>query len=80
MSSSQFFLRMPELTRRTGLGKSTIYRMIRNGTFPKSVPLGPRSVAWLAAEVDEWGRSRVSDRDHELRKAKKLKDQKDLTV
>lgn len=74
MSSSQFFLRMPELTHRTGLGRSTIYRMIRNGTFPKSVHLGARSVAWLATEVDEWSRARVSDRDHESRKSKKLKD------
>lgn len=77
MSSDNRFLRLPELVSRTGLSKSTIYKMIREGAFPDSIPIYGQSVAWLSSEVSEWADARVSDRDHELRKAKKLKGHKD---
>ncbi len=51
-------LRLPEVEARTGLKKSTIYAAIRAGTFPQCVMVGPRSVAWRAAEVDAWCESR----------------------
>jgi prophage regulatory protein len=47
-------IRLPEVERRTGLSKSDIYRGQKDKTFPHSVPLGPRSVAWIADEVDAW--------------------------
>ncbi|WP_235284663.1 AlpA family phage regulatory protein [Vibrio coralliilyticus] len=28
--------------------------------FPKSVPLGGRSVAWVESEIEEWMESRLS--------------------
>jgi len=47
-------LRLPDVESRTGLKKSTIYAAMRAGTFPQSVMVGSRSVAWRAAEVDAW--------------------------
>jgi prophage regulatory protein len=38
----------------TGLSKSTIYLKMSRGEFPLPKKLGPRSVGWIAAEVDEW--------------------------
>jgi prophage regulatory protein len=38
----------------TGLSKSTIYLKMRRGEFPLPKRLGPRSVGWIAAEVDAW--------------------------
>ena len=47
-------LRLPEVMRRTGYKKASIYNMVRNGEFPKSVKIGPRAVAWDSNEVEAW--------------------------
>ena len=39
-------LRLPEVARMTGLGKSTIHRRYRNGTFPQPLRLGERWIGW----------------------------------
>ena len=51
-------LRIPEVCRQTGLGKSYIYSMIQSGHFPGPKRLGVRAVAWLQSEVDAWIRCR----------------------
>ena len=51
-------LRLKEVRHKTGLGRSTIYRWMDEGKFPKPVRLGARSVAWIEHEVDEWLMSR----------------------
>ena len=38
------FLRMPTVMRMTGLGRSTIYRLIAERKFPSPVRLGPSPV------------------------------------
>lgn len=48
------FIRLREVLHRTGLGRSTVYRWMEEGRFPKSVRLGGRSVAWIEHEIDEW--------------------------
>jgi len=57
------FLKMPEVKRRTGLGKTTIYDRISAGTFPPPVPLGGKAVAWVEAEVEAWQAARVAERN-----------------
>lgn len=52
------FLRMPTVMRMTGLGRSTIYRLIANRKFPSPVRLGPRAVAWRRADLDQWSEAR----------------------
>lgn len=51
-------LRMPDVRRKTGLSKSRIYRLEREGRFPARVELGPNSVGWYENEVDEWNSAR----------------------
>ena len=49
------FIRLPEVMRRTALGKSAIYERIAKKTFPASIPLGAGpGVALLESEIDEW--------------------------
>lgn len=48
------FMRLPEVQHVTGISRTHIYRLIAAGKFPKPVPLGTQSVAWLASEVDGW--------------------------
>jgi prophage regulatory protein len=52
------FLRMPTVMRMTGLGRSTIYRLIAEHKFPSPVRLGPRAVAWRSSDLDEWSEAR----------------------
>lgn len=52
------FLRMPTVMRMTGLGRSTIYRLIADRKFPSPVRLGPRAVAWRSSDLDEWSEAR----------------------
>lgn len=58
--SASAFLRMPHVVRMTGLGRSTIYRMIAEKTFPPPVRLGMRAVAWRRSDLDRWSETRPS--------------------
>ena len=53
-------LRLPEVKSATGLSKSTIYARIAEGTFPRQVPLGPRLVVWVEADIQNWIAEQVS--------------------
>ena len=43
----------------TGLARSTIYAMVKAGTFPPQIHLGPRSVGWIGEEVLQWISQRI---------------------
>ncbi len=47
-------IRLPEVQHRVGLGRSTIYRWMAEGKFPKPVQLGGYSVAWVQDDVEKW--------------------------
>ena len=47
-------LRLPEVLRLTGLSRSTVYRKIKAGEFPRPVKLGKRAVGWREFEVIAW--------------------------
>ncbi|MBY0468388.1 MAG: AlpA family phage regulatory protein [Burkholderiaceae bacterium] len=49
---------MPTVMRMTGLGRSTIYRLIADRRFPSPVRLGPRAVAWRRSDLDRWSEAR----------------------
>lgn len=44
----------------TGLSRSTIYAMMKDGKFPKSISLGARAVGWIEADIQGWIDSRIS--------------------
>ena len=45
------FLRISEVLQMTGMGKTFIYDRMRDGTFPKQIQLGSRTVVWNEQEV-----------------------------
>ena len=53
-------LRQPAVTARTGVPKSSIYAMMKQGDFPQSVRLGVRKVGWTDSAIDEWINQRSS--------------------
>ena len=52
-------LRRRQVELRTGLSRSTLYQYIKDGFFPKPVPLGPRAVGWLESDVSDWIAARI---------------------
>ena len=66
------FIRLPEVLSRTGFGRTSIYRKMEDGSFPRSLKLGgppkdpnefdSRAIAWIENEVDQWMESRIEDR------------------
>jgi prophage regulatory protein len=51
-------LRLPAVLQITGLGRSTLYKMISEGKFPAPVKLSIRASAWRDDEVGHWTSSR----------------------
>lgn len=47
-------IRLSEVIRKTGFGKTWIYKLISAGKFPKQIKIGDRAVAFIESEVDEW--------------------------
>ncbi len=56
-------LRLDTVIESTGLARSTIYKLVGLGEFPKPVPLVGRSVGWVESEVQEWIKGRIGQRD-----------------
>lgn len=56
-------IRLTTVKAKTGLGKTTIYQMMKQGTFPKCVKLGDRAVGWSLTEVSAWIANRMAARD-----------------
>jgi prophage regulatory protein len=52
------FLRIGVVMRLTGLGRSTIYRMMAEHSFPQPVRLSRRLIAWRRSDLDKWGNGR----------------------
>ena len=50
--------RLSQVTAYTGLSKASIYKFIKEGTFPAQVKLGIRSVGWHQKSIDDWIESR----------------------
>lgn len=59
--SPRRLIRLREVLHRTGLSRSTVYRRIELGQFPKPYPLGGRIVAWAESEVDRWIAEKVGE-------------------
>jgi prophage regulatory protein len=53
------FLRFPAVRARTGLSRTTIWRLERRGEFPPHRRISRNAVAWIECEVTEWMQSKV---------------------
>jgi len=56
------FMRLPEVVHLKGVSRSTIYRWMAEGEFPKQIPLGGNAVSWLESDVDDWIERRLITR------------------
>lgn len=54
-------MRIREVTARTGLARSTIYKMESAGAFPSRIKLTKRASGWPAEEVEAWVDDRIQE-------------------
>ena len=47
-------LRLSEVLARCGLSRSSLYRMMRDGSFPEPLKVGVRAVRWRESEIEGW--------------------------
>jgi prophage regulatory protein len=63
-------LRINAVLKRTGLTRSTLYRKISAGTFPRQLRISTRCAGWRESAIDAWLRNpmfyRVAE-EHEIR-------------
>jgi prophage regulatory protein len=45
-------IRLPQVIKKTGLSKTTIWRREKEGRFPKHFPISDNAVAWDEDEID----------------------------
>jgi prophage regulatory protein len=53
-------IRYRELRKRIGLSRTTVWRLIREGRFPRPLPLTARLVGFRESDVEAWIESRAN--------------------
>lgn len=54
MSNLERIIRLKTVLARTGLSRSTMYRKISEGTFPRRVPISVHGTGWYESAVNRW--------------------------
>ena len=54
MKSASNILRLNDVEARIAINRRTLYYWIDRGLFPRPINLGPRTVGWLAHDIDAW--------------------------
>ena len=54
MNGEDRLLRRREVEARTGLSRTSIYRLMREGRFPEPLKVGPKAVRWPESEIADW--------------------------
>lgn len=61
-------LRLKSVLTRTGLTRSTLYRKIEQGSFPRQIKISERCVGWRQSAIDEWMREQEGNEAINTRK------------
>jgi predicted DNA-binding transcriptional regulator AlpA len=59
LSSRERFISYDEVHNRTGLSRTTIWRLEKVRDFPQSVRISPGRRAWREADLDRWIAARL---------------------
>ncbi len=54
MSNAERIIRLKTVLARTGLSRSTLYRKIADGSFPRQVPISIHGAGWHESAVNRW--------------------------
>ncbi len=61
--STSRIIREKECRNVTGLSRQYRWTLEQEGKFPKRVPLGPKAIGWVEAEVQDWLAAQMAQRD-----------------
>jgi prophage regulatory protein len=50
-------LRLDAVLDRTGLSRSTLYRKVQTGSFPRQVRIATRCTGWRESAINDWMRN-----------------------
>ncbi len=56
-SKEERIIRLKAVLERTGLSRSTLYRKIGDGTFPRQIRIAARCAGWRESAVEAWLRN-----------------------
>jgi prophage regulatory protein len=56
-------IKLPEVKAMTTFSRTTIYRLIALGAFPKQIKLAERSSGWIKQEVEEYIENKINERE-----------------
>ena len=54
MSNTERIIRLKTVLARTGLSRTTLYRKMGEGTFPRQVKISIHGAGWRESAVDRW--------------------------
>lgn len=54
MSTAERIIRLRTVLSRTGLSRTTLYRKIAEGTFPRQVKISVHGAGWHESAVNRW--------------------------
>jgi prophage regulatory protein len=66
MAEPDRILRLRAVLARTGLSRSTVYRKIREGTFPRQVQISVHGAGWRESAITRWIADPVAYRDPDV--------------
>ena len=61
--------RLEQVLEITGLGSDTIYRLAREGRFPKQIKLSERASGWISTDIEQWIEQRIEASRNEQKAA-----------
>ena len=59
----ELVLKKPTVLNRVGMSAPTLWRRVKDKSFPQPISLGGRSIGWLQSEVNEWIKARAALRN-----------------
>lgn len=54
MSNAEKIIRLQTVLSRTGLSRTTLYRKIAEGTFPRQVKISVHGAGWHESAINRW--------------------------
>jgi prophage regulatory protein len=54
MASNERIIRLKTVLARTGLSRSTLYRKVADGTFPRQISISVNGAGWYESAVERW--------------------------
>jgi prophage regulatory protein len=66
-------IKIKEVTKIVGMGRTTVYDKMKEGTFPKPIFIGDRMARWDSIAVNEWIKKTI-DKSYSVKRSLPLTD------